>query len=136
MPFSKRDNPEKITNPRLALARVTIALGAACEYHDLEGYEDAIREAAFAKLDFARYREIRDQADTTEAERQLQACGDCIVEANTKYVSSDYQGARKALALASEHLNRYLQALGPSVADLREDLLPLITDSGSEQSKH
>jgi len=136
MPFIERDKPEKITSPRLALAHVTIALGAACEYHDLEGYDDAIREAAFAQLDLARYRDIRDQADTAEAESELQYCGTCLDEANTAYVSSDYQGARRALALASVHLDRYLQILGPRFADLREDLLPQITSPGGEGQQH
>ena len=68
-----RDHPEKITSARLALAHVTIELGAACEYHDLEGFDGAIRETSFAALDLARYREIRDQADTPEAESELQS---------------------------------------------------------------
>ena len=136
MPFIERDKPEKITSPRLALAHVTIALGAACEYHDLEGYDDAIREAAFAQLDLARYRDIRDQADTAEAESELQSCGDRIAEANSAYRSSDYQAARKGLALASAHLDRYLEGLGSQFADLREDLLPLITSPGSEGPQH
>jgi hypothetical protein len=136
MEFIKRDNPEKITSPRLALAHVTIALGAACEYHDLEGYEEAIRETAFAALDLARYRQIRNQTDTPEAESELQYCGDRLAEANTAYLSSNYQGARRALALASAHLDRYLQDLGPQFADLREDLLPLITGPGSEGPQH
>jgi len=131
-----RDRPEKITSPRLALAHVTVELGAACEYHDLEGYDEAIREAAFAALDLARYRQIRDQPDTPYAESELQSCGDHLDEANSAYVSSNHQGARKALALASGHLDRYLQALGPRVADLREDLLPLITGPGSDESQH
>jgi len=132
MAFIERDSPETIKSPRLALARITIALGAACEYHDLEGYDDAIRESAFAGLDLARYRQIREQADTAEADSELQWCSDRLAEANSSYLSSDYQGARKALALASTHLDRYLQALGPLFGDLREHLLPLITDPGSE----
>jgi hypothetical protein len=136
MAFIERDKPKKVTSSRLALAHVTIALGAACEYHDLEGYEDAIREAAFAELDLGRYREIRDQADTAQAESQLQSCGDRIAEANSAYLSSDYQAARKALALASAHLDRYLEGLGSQFTDLREDLLPLISNPGSDQSQH
>jgi len=58
MEFIEREKPEKITSPRLALEHVTVALGAACEYHDLEGYGEAIRETAFAALDLARYREF------------------------------------------------------------------------------
>ena len=118
------------------MAHVTIALGAACEYHDLEGDDDAIRQAAFAALDLACYREIRDQPDIAEAEIELQFCGDRIAEANSAYLSSDYWVARKALALASAHLDRYLEGLGSQFADLREDLLPLITDPSSEQPQH
>ena len=136
MAFIKRDKLEMITSPRLALAHVTVALGAACEYHDLEGYEEAIRVTAFAALDLARYREILGRTETPESDRALEQCSDHLSKANAAYVSSDYDAARKALALASIHLDRYLQDLGASVADLREDLLPLITDSGSEQSKH
>ena len=136
MAFIERDKPKKITSPRLALAHVTIALGAACEYHDLEGYDDAIRETAFAALDLARYRELSGSTEAAEAESELQRCGDHLEGANAAYRASDLQGARKALALASGHLNRYLQALGPSVADLQEDLLPLITDPGSGESQH
>jgi len=136
MEFIERDDPERITSPRLALAHVTVELGGACEYHDLEGYGEAIREAAFAALDLARYREIRDQADTLDAEIELQSCSDRLAEANTAYVSSNYSGARKALALASVHLNRYLKVLGPQFADLREDLLPLIMGPSSEAPQH
>jgi len=125
MEFIERDDPERITSPRLALAHVTVELGGACEYHDLEGYGEAIREAAFAALDLARYREIRDQADTLDAEIELQSCSDRLAE-----------GARKALALASVHLNRYLKVLGPQFADLREDLLPLIMGPSSEAPQH
>ena len=131
-----RDHPEKITSARLALAHVTIELGAACEYHDLEGFDGAIRETAFAGLDLARYREIRDQADTPEAESELQSCCDRLAEANSAYLASDYQSARKALAFASGHLDRYLQTLGPSFADLQEDLLPLIATAGEGESQH
>ena len=136
MAFVERNRPEKITSPRLALARVTITLGAACEYHDLEGYDDAIRESAFAALDLARYREIRDQPDTPEGEGDLQSCADRLAEANLAYGTSDYQSARRALALASINLDRYLQGLGPQVAYLREDLLPLIADPASWGAQH
>jgi hypothetical protein len=136
MTFIERDKPEKITSPRLALAHVTVELGAACECHDLEGYDEAIRETAFAALDLARYRELRDQTDTPDAENELNSCGARLAEANTAYLSSNYQGARRALALASAHLDRYLQDLGPQFADLREDLLPLITGPGSEGPQH
>ena len=136
MAFIKREKPEKITSPRLALAHVTVELGAACECHDLERYDEAIRETAFAALDLTRYRQIRNQADTPEAESELQCCSDRLAEANTAYVSSNYQGARRALGLASVHLDRYLQGLGPQFADLREDLLPLITGPGSEARSH
>jgi hypothetical protein len=136
MAFIDRDDPERITSPRLALARVTIELGAACEYHDLEGYDGAIRETAFAALDLARYREIREEANAPKAEGELNACVDRLAEANAAYRKSDYQAARKALALASGHLDRYLQALSPSVTDLREDLLPIITDLASDEPQH
>jgi len=136
MAFIERDKRNKVTSSRLALAHVTIELGGACEYHDLEGYEEATRETAFAALDLARYRQIRKEADTAEAESELQYCGTCLDEANTAYVSSDYQGARRALALASVHLDRYLQILGPRFADLREDLLPQITSPGGEGQQH
>jgi hypothetical protein len=136
MAFIERDNPEKIPSPRLALAHVTIALGAACEYHDLEGYDETIRETAFAALDLARYREIRDQANIAELESELHSCGNCLAEANTAYLSSNYPGARRALALASLHFDRYLLALSPQFAGLREDLLTLITGPGSEGPPH
>lgn len=136
MEFIEREAPEKVTSPELALARVTIALGAACEYYDLEGYDDSIRETRFAALDLARYREIRDQPVITQAENELQCCADCLAEANSAWLSSDYQGARKALALASVHLDRYLQTLDPKFAYLREDLLPLITAPGEGEPQH
>ena len=136
MTFIKRDSPEKITSTRLALARVTIALGAACEHHDLEGYDDAIRETEFAALVLTHCRQIREQPDTLEAEKELQSCSDLLTEANSAYLSSDYHGAKRALALAPVHLDRYLQVLGPQFADLRDDLLPLITPPGSEESQH
>jgi len=136
MDFIERDKPEKITSPRLALAHVTVELGAACEYHDLEGHDEAIRETAFAALDLARYRELRDHPVTPEAENELQCCGDRLAEANAAYRSSDYQAARKALGLASVHLDRYLQSLDPKFADLREDLLPLITAPGEGEPQH
>lgn len=136
MELFERDKPEKITSPRLALAHVTVELGAACEYHDLEGHDEAIRETAFAALDLARYRELRDQAVTPEAEGELQSCADRLAEANAAYRSSDYQAARKALALASVHLDRYLQTLDPQFAYLREDLLPLIMAPGGGEPQH
>ena len=136
MRFLEREDPEKITDPKLALAHVTIELGSACEYHDLQGYDEAIQETAFAALDLARYQQIREQADTPEAEVALQYCGKRLSDANAAYRTSNYHEARKALALASEHLDRYLQALGPPVAYLREDLLPLIADPGGEQAQH
>jgi len=136
MELFERDAPEKVTSPELALARVTIALGAACEYYDLEGYDDSIRQTAFAGLDLARYREILDQPVTPEAEGELQSCADRLAEANSAWLSSDYPGARKALALASVHLDRYLQSLDPKFAYLREDLLPLITAPGEGEPQH
>ena len=68
MEFIERDDPERITSPRLALAHVTVELGGACEYHDLEGYGEAIRGTAFAALDLARYRKIRDRRETIHTE--------------------------------------------------------------------
>jgi len=136
MELLEREAPEKITSPELALARVTIALGAACEYYDLEGYDDSIRETAFAGLDLARYREIREDPGVPEAEAELQCCADRLAEANSAWLSSDYQAARKALALASVHLDRYLQTLDPKFAYLREDLLPLITAPGEGEPQH
>ena len=136
MDFIERDKPEKINSPRLALVRVTIALGAACEYYDLEGYDDSICETAFAGLDLARYGELRDHPVTPEAESELQSCADRLAEANAAYRLSDYQAARKALALASIHLDRYLQSLDPKLAELREDLLPLITAPGGGEPQH
>ena len=136
MELFERDAPEKVTSPELALTRVTIALGAACEYYDLEGYDDSIRQTAFAGLDLARYREILDQPVTPEAEGELQSCADRLAEANSAWLSSDYPGARKALALASVHLDRYLQSLDPKFAYLREDLLPLITAPGEGEPQH
>jgi len=82
---------------------------------------------AFAALDLAHYREIRDNATTPDAESELQCCADRLADANSAWLSSDYQAARKALALASAHLDRYLQSVDPKFAYLREDLLPLIT---------
>jgi len=136
MAFIERDAPEKITSTRLALARVTIALEAACEHHDLEGYDGAIRETAFAAQVLAHCRQIHEQPDALEAEKELQSCSDLLTETNSAYLSSDYGGAKRALALASVHLDRYLQVLGPQFADLRDDLLPLITPPGSEESQH
>ena len=128
--------PGDSTTPGLTSAHVAVERGAACEYHDPEGYDEAIREAAFAALDLARYREIRDQADTPEAESERQCCADRPVEASAACRSWDYQAARKALGLASVHLDRYLQTLDPKFADLREDLMPLITARGEGEPQN